>query len=104
MHEKLGLLLHYWTAKEAITKAIGEGIGYPLATLDVASIRTTLQIPVEGKVCSYREFIAQNEKGKALIVLTVLDDEAHDLKDVELEMLPVDRIVEDVLRLAKPEY
>lgn len=73
--EKLHLLLDLWACKEAISKAMGEGLSFPYGKIDTSSMRplqtqnrndldqgdssssSTLLLDIQGKTCSLRRIV-----------------------------------------------
>lgn len=54
---------------------------------------------VQGQTCSYREFTVESKGEKYIVVLAVLADEEVKLKDVEVEQISVNTLIDEVLKL-----
>ncbi|KAL7006430.1 hypothetical protein EMMF5_004083 [Cystobasidiomycetes sp. EMM_F5] len=97
----LGALLLLWTAKEAASKAMGEGLGYPYKLIDAAPLLATSHawINVDKQLCTIQHLrIGAPGQDQYLIAVAVLDTTRHDLH-IKLEEIGIDTLVAEVLQL-----
>lgn len=70
--QKLGLLLQFWTVKEAISKAMGEGLAFPYAELDSTTMEGTGLCLVQGKECFVEEQVITLGNSKYMVAIAAL--------------------------------
>lgn len=96
IYNKLDLLLHYWTSKEAISKALGEGLSFPYAELDSTPLREHGICDVRGTPCSVTEMRCQQGTAKYMIAMAALGLSDPKNMPKELETIAVSQLVEEV--------
>lgn len=98
--DKLGLLLRYWTSKEAISKASGEGLSFPYAELDSTSIRQAGgNSLVQGKLCALSEIVCNLGSHKYMVCIAALQPEPDTALPAAIKVLPIQQLVKDMLAL-----
>jgi phosphopantetheinyl transferase (holo-ACP synthase) len=99
--DKLDLLLRFWISKEAMSKAIGEGLAFNYAELDSTIVRSGGNCTIRGAPCSARELSIHAGGAEYMVCVAVLG--GRDVGDVpaEVEMISVERLVADILALSE---
>lgn len=95
--QKLGLLLQFWTVKEAISKAMGEGLAFPYAELDSTTIEGTGLCLVQGKECFVEEQVITLGNSKYMVAIAALGLAGKEALATEIEVISVDIFVAQVL-------
>lgn len=96
IHEKLGLLLQFWTSKEAVSKAFGEGLAFPYAELDSVRLRQEGGCIVRGIKCVANQFIQSMGSSKYMICIAGLSV-AESALPGDIEFLPINELIKEVL-------
>lgn len=95
--QKLGLLLKFWTVKEAISKAMGEGLAFPYAELDSTTIEETGLCLVQGTKCFVEEQVITLGTSKYMVAIAALELAGKEALTSMIEVVSVDTFVAQVL-------
>jgi len=96
--DKLAILLRYWTAKEAISKALGVGLGHPLADLDTSGLHSqdSIDLMIQCQTCHVQLFELQEPAGPYLVAMAALSNSKASFS-VKPERLEAARLAQAVV-------
>lgn len=93
--EKLGLLLRFWTTKEAVSKALGQGLSFPYVDIDSTAIHRRDTYVIQGRQCRSKEFTCLLGSRKYLIGVACLELNATACAlPSDVDVLPVEALLE----------
>lgn len=95
----MGLLLDFWTSKEAVSKALGEGLTFPYAKLDSISLQNQGTCMVRGRKCVSKNFECSMGSHKYKVCCARLGDTDFVFPE-QLEIIPIDELIEEVFTMS----